>query len=351
MTNDRGLVLPGSKKQGEVDDRPLITIGVTTYDRPQLLRQCVDSILSQSYSNIEVIIGNDFVPEPVTFNSLGIKEDLRVRIVNHPKNIGAYNNNYYLLRVASGELFTWLADDDLMHPDFLNIAHEILSKFNVNCVFTNYVAQPDPCGSFPKKIAPVAPKVLSGAEFMAEYTSRRIKVIGNYGVFRRELFEKLGSVRRFGAGLPVYGDTFMPIVAASLGNVAYVDLDLVFLRTHVGSRSASLDCIDDYSSAQKDFLSEFDRCCREYLGGSEYQRQLVGMLQWFAADGWHVIGRRHSSVYQRVIEFFRYVIDTLAPRLPSSSRGAFGLSLVVMVMVDSLKYSASRFLKVLKCRI
>jgi len=345
MRTDRESSTLGTKKQFAENNEPLITIGVPTYDRRELLRQCVASILSQSYTNIEVIIGNDCIDQPLTFDSLGIQEDPRVRIINHAENLGAYNNHYYLLREATGDWFTWLADDDLMHPEFLQIAYDVFSKYNVNSVYTNYVAKPDPYGCFPKKVTSVAPQIFSGSEFIEEYSSRRIKTVGNYGVFRRELFKKLGDVKRFGTGLPVYVDTFMPILAASLGVLAYVDLELIFLRTHTSSNSASADCIEAYSSAQKDFLVEFNQCCREYSGTPDYQRQLVNMLKWFAADGWHVIGRRHPGLYQRISGFCRYTRETIVPILPARSRVAFWAYTIKMIIGDSMRYLASRFLR------
>ena len=337
--------LGATKQVAEKGEPPLITIGVTTYDRPQMLRQCVASILSQSYSNIEVIIGNDFVDQPVTFDSLGIKEDPRVRIVNHPQNIGAYNNNYFLLREASGDWFTWLADDDLMHREFLKVAYDTFSTHNVNSVFTNYLAASDPDGVFPRAIRVVAPQIFSGSEFINEYSSRRIKTVGSYGIFRRELCQKLGSVKRFGSGLPVYGDTFMPILAASFGSVAYVDLDLIFLRTHKDSRSANSDCIETFSSAQKDFLTEFERCCGKLMEPSDYQRQLVNMLDWFATDGWAVICRRQHGVYKRIINFYWYSKNDLMPYFPASFKGNFRLFVVKLVVSDSLRSLASRVLR------
>lgn len=334
-----------SGRQSAEGGEPLISIGVTTYDRPQMLRQCVASILGQSYSNIEIIIGNDCVEDLVTFDSLGVDNDPRIRIVNHPYNIGAYNNNYYLLRVATGDLFTWLADDDLMHPDFLGIAYAALSQSKVKSLFVNYVSGPDPDGIFPGKVGSTATRILSGPEFISEYTSRRIKTVGNYGVFRREVFEEFAEVERFGTGLPVYGDTFMPILAATKGDVAYVDLDLIFLRTHAHSRSASLDCIENYASAQKDFLAEFERRCRKYMAAPEYECHLVNLLKWFAGDGWHVIGRRYPGVHQRLSNFMRYILDTIVPRVPAHSRAAFWGFATKMALGDSLRFMASRFLR------
>jgi glycosyltransferase involved in cell wall biosynthesis len=327
---------------------PLITVGVTTYDRPELLKECIGSILAQTYQNFEIIIGNDFVQSPVSFESLSIDRDKRIHIINHPENIGAYKNNHFLLAAANGDWFTWLADDDLMHPDFLEIAYGVFSVNAVNAVFSNYVAAVSPAGVFPKPVQSQPVRLLRSPEFIDEYTFRTIRTVGSYGVFRRDLFEQFSRVKRFGVGLPVYGDTFIPILAASLGAVAYVDLDLVFLRTHAGSRSASSARLEDYSSAQRDFMSEFETRCRGFLTRQAHQRQVRNMVKWFAADGWHVVCRGHLGVIRRLTTFFQYAIDTLLPMARDGQKLVLVMYMSKMVFGDSLRYLAASLLRRLK---
>lgn len=327
---------------------PLITIGVTTYDRPELLKECIGSILAQTYQNVEIIIGNDFVQSPVSFESLSIDPDKRIHIINHPENIGAYKNNHFLLAAANGDWFTWLADDDLMHPDFLEIAYGVFSVNAVNAVFTNYVAAVSPAGVFPKPVQSQPARLLRSPEFVDEYTSRAIRTVGSYGVFRRDLFEQIDCVKRFGVGLPVYGDTFIPILAASLGAVAYVDLDLVFLRTHAGSRSASSARLEDYSSAQRDFMSEFETRCRGFLTRQAHQRQVRNMVKWFAADSWAVICRGNPGVVQRIATFFRLSMNTLLPMACGGDRLALATYMSRIVLGDSVRYFASSLLRRLR---
>lgn len=323
-------------------DRPLISIGVTTYDRPELLRECLASILAQTYDNIEVIVANDFVESPVTFDSLGLKPDDRVRIVNHPQNIGAYKNNHFLLAAAKGDWFTWLADDDLMHEDFLEISHYVFSANPVNSVFTNYVASASPAGIFPKPVKPTVPRLMASQEFLDAYTSRSIRTVGSYGVFRRDLFEQFGSVPRFGSGLPVYGDTFIPILAASLGTLAYVDLDLIFLRTHPDSRSASSANLEDYASAQRDFMAEFESRCLELPTVEPSRRQVRNMVTWFAADSWAVTCRGTQGVLPRLVIFSRHALDTLLPMVKGTDKLRLSLYMCKMVLADTLRQLAAR---------
>ena len=66
---------------------PLFSIGVPTYNRKDLLLKTIMSILQQTFTDFEVIIGNDYTKEYLSSEDLGIK-DPRVRIINHQQNLG-----------------------------------------------------------------------------------------------------------------------------------------------------------------------------------------------------------------------------------------------------------------------
>ena len=103
-----------------MDKDYLITIGLTTYNRIEMLKESVNSILNQSFKNFKLIIGNDYPNEPITFEKLEITKDSRINIVNHKNNIGEVNNMNFMLNMADTEWMMWFADDDLMHPEFLS---------------------------------------------------------------------------------------------------------------------------------------------------------------------------------------------------------------------------------------
>lgn len=327
---------------------PLITIGIATYDRVDMLKQCINLILIQPFQDVEILVGNDFVGRPISFDALGMNADARVRIINNPKRLGPNANMNYLLREARGKWFTWLADDDLMHPKFLGVAHQILVCHSVNSIYTNFSAAQDPYGVFPREFDTFAPRILSGLDFIEEYTSRRIRMIGCYGMFQRDILISLGGIKNLGSSVPFYADTLIPILAASKGSVAYVDAELFFLREHSGSNSANLDLIKTYSSAQKDFLVEFHQCCKVFMCEPDYQRQLVNMLKWFAADGWCVICRGSYGAYGRIANFYRFFKEDLMPYLPSNFKGSFRLFAIKLVMLDLARNWTSRVLRKVK---
>jgi len=129
--------------------RPFFSIGVTTYDRKDLLKETLASIVQQRFTDFEVLVGNDFTQESLCGDSVGV-QDPRVQFLNHPENLGELRNMNLLLTRSRGRYFTWLADDDLYAPDFLLAVHSALVRFEFPpCVFTSY----DSGGTFEPPVA------------------------------------------------------------------------------------------------------------------------------------------------------------------------------------------------------
>ena len=98
-----------------------ITVEITTYNRKDLLKEAINSILLQSYQNFYILIGNDYTSHNLNFENLGIPTDERILFYNHSNSLGEFSNMNFLLDKCKTELFTWLADDDLMQKNNLSI--------------------------------------------------------------------------------------------------------------------------------------------------------------------------------------------------------------------------------------
>ena len=117
-----------------------ISIGVTTYNRNNLLKRAIRSILNQSYRNFEILIGNDYVKKKINKKILGTS-DPRIKIFNYKKNLGEVENMNYLLKKSKSKWFTWLADDDFLNKNFLKDLYNSLNLHKnkkVVAVYSNY---------------------------------------------------------------------------------------------------------------------------------------------------------------------------------------------------------------------
>jgi hypothetical protein len=99
---------------------PRFSIGIPTYKRANLLRRSIKCAVEQSYPDIEVIVSDNGSPDETedVIKSFGD----RVRHHRNPTNIGAVANFKKTLDLATGEFFSWLQDDDLIHRDFASRA-------------------------------------------------------------------------------------------------------------------------------------------------------------------------------------------------------------------------------------
>ena len=103
--------------------KPMITTIIPTYRRPQLLKRAIQSVLKQTYPHFQVCVydnaSGDETPSVVAEIA---KEDPRVKYHCHAENIGAFNNFQFGLKRVETPLFSILADDDFVLPEFYEIA-------------------------------------------------------------------------------------------------------------------------------------------------------------------------------------------------------------------------------------
>lgn len=108
-------------------NQPLVSIGIPTFNRFYYLKEAIQSILSQDYENIEVIISDNCSnDETEAYCSDLALNNAKVTYIRQSTNIGAAKNFEYVLNQASGDFFMWLADDDRCESEFIT---ELMSEF------------------------------------------------------------------------------------------------------------------------------------------------------------------------------------------------------------------------------
>ena len=115
-------------------DEELISVIVPVFNGEMYLSSCLDSILSQSYNNLEVIVIND----GSTDLSLKIAEtysekDDRVKVYTF-LNEGLSEARNRGLSVATGEFITFVDSDDMLYPDAIKVLHKTIVKEEADIV-------------------------------------------------------------------------------------------------------------------------------------------------------------------------------------------------------------------------
>jgi len=99
----------------------LVSVGIPTYNRIDGLKRALDSVLSQSYKNLEIIISNDNSPNP-DLNRLicaYADKDPRIRYIHHTVSLRTVANFSFVKDQAKGKYFLFVADDDWLEPDYV----------------------------------------------------------------------------------------------------------------------------------------------------------------------------------------------------------------------------------------
>lgn len=103
------------------NNKPLVSIGIPTFNRPEGLLTAIRCIQNQTYENLEIIVSDNCTPGEEISRLMAqlMKEDKRIQYFRQRKNIGATNNFDFLLSKAAGKYFAWAADDDLCKEQFV----------------------------------------------------------------------------------------------------------------------------------------------------------------------------------------------------------------------------------------
>ncbi len=102
-------------------EKPLVTIGLPTYNRPDGLQKCLEAITKQTYSELEIIISNncstDERVQPII--DAFVAADHRATVIRQPVNIGLEENFNAVFAASSANYFLWMSDDDYFDPDYV----------------------------------------------------------------------------------------------------------------------------------------------------------------------------------------------------------------------------------------
>lgn len=118
-----------------------ISVIVPIYKSEKYLRRCVDSILNQTYTDLEVILVNDGSPDscPQICEAYR-REDSRV-IVLHQKNAGVSAARNTGLDRASGEYITFVDSDDYIEPYMYSKMVRIIKQYDCDIVMCDCVKE------------------------------------------------------------------------------------------------------------------------------------------------------------------------------------------------------------------
>src|SRR5262249_44963466 len=116
-----GSPQPGAPMLADpTNDSPLVSIGLPVYNGERFLGTCLDSLLAQTYANLEIVISDNASTDgtPALCEEYAAR-DPRIRFVRSDRNRGAAWNHNQVASMARGVYFRWCGADDALDPRFI----------------------------------------------------------------------------------------------------------------------------------------------------------------------------------------------------------------------------------------
>lgn len=115
-------------------EQPLITVIVPVYKVEQYLKRCVDSIVEQSYKNLEIILVDDGSPDRCgEMCEEFAKQDSRIRVI-HKENGGLSSARNAGLDVMTGDYVGFVDSDDWIEPDMYERLVALAAEYQAHIV-------------------------------------------------------------------------------------------------------------------------------------------------------------------------------------------------------------------------
>ena len=281
---------------------PAVTVLMTAFNRENYIAAAIQSVLSQTYDDFELVIVDDHSTDRTAAVAREFLADSRVRLIVNERNLGDYPNRNHAASFARGEFLKYHDSDDIMYPHCLAVMVSLLRQApDAACALTSsrgWLGGPCPMLLTP----PMA--------FEREYLGQGLFHGGpESALFRREPFDRAGRFPLLGP----HSDNAFWLSFCAEHSVLLVPGDLFWYRVHAGqvafAAEAPIQRIDS------------DRRVWEMLGSSrcpldQEQREkarrnravvtVKGLLQDLRQRQWRVAWHRFRRSGLSVADWLKY---------------------------------------------
>ena len=188
--------------------QPLVSIIIPVYNGSNFVKEAIDSALSQTYKNVEVIVVNDGSRDDGATEQIALSYGDKIRYI-HKENGGVSSALNMGIKNMHGEYFSWLSHDDMYRPEKIEKQVELLNEYGkenaVVCCEAEHINTSGEC----IKPGAIKKELKIGINDYSEVLKSLCKR-GSYNgcalLIPREAFEKAGT---FDESLRYAQDAFM----------------------------------------------------------------------------------------------------------------------------------------------
>lgn len=340
---------------GSASRTPAVSIGMAVFNGAAHIREALDSLLAQTFSDFELIISdNGSTDGTAELCADYASRDARIRFTAQPTNLGPSRNFAFVLEAARAPFFMFAAHDDRWEPTFVaRLLGALRAAPDAVLAFCRWDAINDH-GDHVLDFTTDWASILSDNRFRRLWSfvtlgeRKTLKALFYYGLMRREIWLKEFS-RYNGYDAYAGSDMLMVLAMASRGPFAFVPETLFHnrirpfmprqreplvryvaqraagrTRGHRGSALAMLQRIHRYHGGVRDVIWSvpfLPRPQRLLLVGVTILRELRGFLIEFPLAVARELGLAPPSMLARAAEL---TISSAAGQGPGVSRAAGG---------------------------
>lgn len=249
--------------------QPRISIGLPVYNGENYIADAVESILSQSYSDLELLISdNDSNDHTEEICQDFCHKDPRIKYFRQHKNIGASPNFNHVFNLSKGKYFKWAAHDDVIAPDYISKCVEVLERDKNVVLCHTKVERIDPEGQTIEKLESTMDIVITPYPHTL-FRDLLLKGRENFEIFGMIRANKLRSINPLG-GYPG-ADLVMRAELGLLGKIVEIPEYLLYSRDHPDRSVRSLRSLHQRAEwfdpqTKGKTIFPYWRILKEYIG-------------------------------------------------------------------------------------
>lgn len=223
--------------------RDLVSVIIPTCDRGELFYKAIDSVVKQTYDNVEIIVVDDCSSKLIDLKRIDINNRNIVIVRNDQKCGGAISRNIGVSH-SSGEYVAFLDDDDFYYPKKISLLiNEIKKDSSLDAVFGRLDKRSEPDRVIDTSLNDKSGHIISNDFVKYMHT--------NTSLYKKDSFNLI----KFDEKLAKFQDTQLHIESIKKLKCKYVDISVAFWNDNHGgdqitsmkSREAYLKHLDNYS--------------------------------------------------------------------------------------------------------
>ncbi|MBO1626022.1 glycosyltransferase family 2 protein [Bacillus arachidis] len=259
---------------------PKVNVIIAAYNMRDYLKETVDSVLRQDYSNLEIIVADDCSTDSTQEMMKQYEGNPKVKYIRNEVNLGSRMNSQKLLHEhADGKYILGINHDDyLTKDDYIGRAVTFLEENpNVSLVFANLNILHVSSG----ELYPVTrdiPKITNGIDYFLNYETNRYPHITSVltSVYRREDAIRMGCFLEKSE----CQDLFLYLKLMLIGDVGFIADHVGVYRLHENSLSFNMPLESDYGTIE-DLEELYSYALERQLNPQKLEQWLTGRIYWF----------------------------------------------------------------------